>query len=644
MTDGAREKQPRRGSPGDRASEAGLADEPPRKKSRRGLSGRLLPGSLSGQLLARSLLILAALLVLIGFMQNWLMKDSLYRSKADSLMTQLMSMPVGWFIDSDNAGRLQQPDGGAGDGSGNGNAGTASGENDGTANGSANGANDGTANGSANGANGGTAGGNGDGGAGAANNADGGAAGNAAGDGTAVNDGGNRADGNGRGGARPGGGNNRGGPADGRVPSKDEPFLFSPGTSLAFVGTDGSFSDLSGAYSIPSPRLSQSEYAAILQKLVADRGRKQSKNYSLLTDANGTSQIVVYRLAGQPDQPNGLLQMGAETSQLTDVMTRQLLIFASLSVLALTAGLALYMPVLRRTLVPLSRMGEAVKGIDAGNLAQRLPEHQGQEEIDRLSVSFNGMLERLDASFRAEQETTEAMRRFVADASHELRTPLTSIHGFLEVLLRGAASANPEQLQTALRSMHGESKRINKLVEDLLTLAKLDRAPQLKLVEASLDGLVRSMEPQLGLLAIDRSVDFRLEDGIRLRCDEDKIKQVLLNLFQNAVQHTDPGVGSISVSLRADRRGGERGEDGSPGDSRAFAELTVRDNGTGIDPASLPHLFERFYRSDSSRARKYGGSGLGLAITQSIVESHGGKIAVTSTVGEGSMFTVRLPI
>ncbi|QHW32956.1 HAMP domain-containing protein [Paenibacillus rhizovicinus] len=539
--------------------------------SKRGTDGsRFLPRSLSGQLLARSLLILAGLLVLIGFMQSWLMKDSLYQSKADSLRSQLMTVPMGWFVDDGNA------DGMSGDQHSH--------------------------------------------------------QGNAA--------------------ANPGslGGNGNGG--EGRRPDRNAPFLFAPGTSLAYVGTDGSFTDLSGAYSVPSPQVAQAKYTEITNRLVADRGRTKKADYSLLKDSRGVQQIVIYRLAGPPDKPNGLLQMGAETSQLTDVMTRQLLIFASLSVLALTAGLALYMPALRRTLVPLSRMVEAVKGIDAGNLKQRLPELQGQQEIDRLSVGFNGMLERLEASFRAEQETTEAMRRFIADASHELRTPLTSIHGFLEVLLRGAAASNPEQLQTALRSMHGESKRINKLVEDLLTLARLDRAPQLKLAELSLDGLVRGMEPQLRMLAVDRSVTFQLTAGIRVQAEGDKLKQVLLNLFQNAVQHTEPGSGAITVSLMADSgsggnnggSGGSNGGSSGSGSRRAFAELAVSDNGIGIADDHLPRLFERFYRSDASRARKYGGSGLGLAITQSIVESHGGSITARSKLGEGSMFIVRLPI
>lgn len=186
--------------------------------------------------------------------------------------------------------------------------------------------------------------------------------------------------------------------------------------------------------------------------------------------------------------------MSVGTGPLRDVIVQQLLIFAALAVVALLAGLFLYLPALRKTLVPLSNMGEAAQRIDAGNLDVRFPVDQGQTEIDKLSHSFNGMLERLEVSFRSEREAKEQMRRFAADASHELRTPLTSIHGFLEVLLRGAAD-NKEQLYNALNSMHGESKRINKLVEDLLLLARMDWAPQLRVKELQLDGIIGKCSP-----------------------------------------------------------------------------------------------------------------------------------------------------
>jgi two-component system OmpR family sensor kinase len=272
-------------------------------------------------------------------------------------------------------------------------------------------------------------------------------------------------------------------------------------------------------------------------------------------------------------------------------------------------------------------MVRTVRRIDAGSLNERFPATQGQVEIDQLAHSFNGMLERLEASFEAEREAKEQMRRFIADASHELRTPLTSIHGFLEVLLRGAAN-NPEQLHRALKSMYGESERINKLVQDLLLLAKLDRSPTIRLEEGALDAVIRDMEPQLRLLAGERRVTFELEPNVNGRFDTDKMKQLVLNLFHNAVQHTDAAGGRIDILLR------------NSGDAM---ELVISDNGHGIPSEHLPHLFERFYRVDTSRVRKSGGAGLGLSISLSIVELHGGTIGVRSEEGRGTMFTVQLP-
>jgi two-component system OmpR family sensor kinase len=137
------------------------------------------------------------------------------------------------------------------------------------------------------------------------------------------------------------------------------------------------------------------------------------------------------------------------------------------------------------------------------------------------------------------------------------------------------------------------------------------------------------MEPQLTMLADGRTVDFDIREGLFGSFEVDKMKQVILNLFNNAVQHTDPISGSIKVSLVA---------------SGGYTEFSVQDNGSGINKESLPHIFDRFYRVDSSRTRQYGGAGLGLSITKSIVEAHGGRIEVESEVGRGTTFRVYLAL
>jgi two-component system OmpR family sensor kinase len=501
------------------------------KKSRLDAVKRFfVPRSLRYQLLNRSLLVLAALLLLIGILQYVIMKDFIYKNKAEALNAQVMSMPKDWFT----------------------------GEREGY--------------------------------------------------GSDI---------------VPNGGYNEQEP-DNRPPSKprDSPILYQPGLSLVVIELNGDVNVLSKDTDTSPPILSAEQYEQIRNELT----RRKQIYYKVVKDAEGTEQLAVYRLVGPPHK-DCLVQVSTDTDSLHQLLMTQLAIFTALSIAALAAGLAFYLPLLRRTLKPLSRVVKAAQRTDAGNLTERLPSTQGQEEIDRLSDAFNGMLGRLDASFEAERKTTEKMRRFVADASHELRTPLTSIHGFLEVLLRGAA-ANPDQLYRALNSMQLESKRINKLVEDLLALAKLDQDPQLYLSDTSLDKLLLEMEPQLHMLAGSRTVQLDLSRSVSGSYHADKLKQVILNLFLNAVQHTDSGAGVIKVTL---------------GVKDNQAKLTVSDNGTGIQSEHLPHLFERFYRSESSRTRKTGGAGLGLSITKSIVDAHMGTIDVKSKPGEGTTFRVLLP-
>ncbi|MDR6882798.1 ATP-binding protein [Bacillus sp. 3255] len=408
---------------------------------------------------------------------------------------------------------------------------------------------------------------------------------------------------------------------------KDPERIFISELSIALIDNQGNYKLISSPFAEPTPQLDQAEYLELMSK-------KMKLNHRIMKDASGNEQLVVFHQTGGerggPGGPGvqGLIQASASVAPIRDVLFQQLLTFVFLSLLAMVMGLLGFLPVLRRTLVPLSNMVDTVKQIDAGNLNERFPEHQGQVEMDQLAASFNGMLERLEISFEAEKEAKEQMRRFAADASHELRTPLTSIHGFLEVLLRGAYQ-QPDQLLKALKSMHGESVRIKKLVEDLLMLARLDRTPAFQKSEGVLDELLHEMEPQLRLLAGERTVTFSLAPQTRYAYDPDKIKQVVLNLFHNAIQHTHPLTGKVDLTLERTASG---------------VEIAVHDNGEGIASEHIPHLFDRFYRIDSSRARRSGGAGLGLSITHSIVELHGGTIEVSSVAGEGSTFKVLLPL
>lgn len=403
--------------------------------------------------------------------------------------------------------------------------------------------------------------------------------------------------------------------------------LENPNSTIAFIDANGQFYDMfydwDPDHNMVAPELPPAVYVNALSAPPAG----PNAHYLIAKDAHGNQDLIVLQTIGSPGQPFGLVQLSLNTKQLQDVLFRQLTIFIFLALGAFLTGLLTYIPVLRRTLTPLSDMVTAVSRISAGNLDEKFPTAKRQTEIAKLATSFNDMLERLHASFAAEQKSKEQMRQFVADASHELRTPLTSIHGFLEVLLRGA-SANPAQLKKSLNAMYGESERITKMVQDLLSLARLDREPSFDMKEEQLDKVFSEMEPQLRFLAGERQVVFHIQP-LRATFDRDRMKQVVLNLFQNAVQHTDPVSGQIKVGLTIDA---------------GLAKITVEDNGDGIPREHLGRLFERFYRVDASRSRRNGGVGLGLSITQAIVVQHGGTIQVDSEPGVGTRFDVYLPL
>ena len=180
------------------------------------------------------------------------------------------------------------------------------------------------------------------------------------------------------------------------------------------------------------------------------------------------------------------------------------------------------------------------------------------------------MFKRIEASFQKEQDIKEKMRRFVSDASHELRTPLTSIHGFVEVLLRGAAK-NEDQLNLALNSILMESERLTKLVNDLLILTKLEQQPVVEMKIENINDLIEEIHPQLQILCENRKLQLELKDNIKVNINRNQIKQVIFNLTQNAVLHTDKSKGIIRISTDVENLNDEN-----------FAVLKITDNGTGI--------------------------------------------------------------
>ena len=258
--------------------------------------------------------------------------------------------------------------------------------------------------------------------------------------------------------------------------------------------------------------------------------------------------------------------------------------------------------------------------VRAEDLSLRVPVPPAQDELQRLTITVNDLLARLEQLFGAQ-------RRFVADVSHELRTPLAAMQGNLEVLDRGAAR-DPELLAESLADMRREVARLIRMANDLLLLAQSESGVQILHEPVELDTLLLEVHRELRPLAGDVQLILGEEDQVVVMGDRDRLKQALLNLGINAVQHTPPG-GSVTLSLAR---------------TETQAVLRVDDTGVGIGPEHIAHVFERFYRADRARSRNRGGAGLGLPIVKWIVDAHGGHVHVASEQGAGSHFTIELPL
>jgi heavy metal sensor kinase len=273
-----------------------------------------------------------------------------------------------------------------------------------------------------------------------------------------------------------------------------------------------------------------------------------------------------------------------------------------------------------RVLRPIDQITDTVRRITARDLSQRLAV-DSPDEIGRLAGTFNDMIARLQASF-------ERQKRFTSDASHELRTPLTVMQADISLALRRPRSA-PEYQHT-LESAQEEVARLSHIVNDLLTLTRLDTdVAQVAHEPVALDDLLGTVVAGLRPLAAEKriAVTYTINAPVTIPGDVTRLKQLFVNLIDNALAYTPDG-GAIRVALVA---------------LPDLIEVTVSDTGIGIAPEHLPHIFERFYRADEARARNHEGTGLGLAIAQSSAQAHQGCIEVSSEVGQGSTFRVQLP-
>ncbi len=345
--------------------------------------------------------------------------------------------------------------------------------------------------------------------------------------------------------------------------------------------------------------------------------------YSQKVKLSGGKTLLVTTLNFQsPGNAAYVVESGAlldPVETMLDDVFLQLAWGLPLAVVAITLGGYL---LVRRALQPVEQITRTAERITQHNLSERLPVSHTGDELERLSLALNRMIGRLDEAF-------QNSKRFVADASHELRTPLTILRGELENL------AEDPQLDAESRdraaSLLEEVERLSKIVEQLFTISRLDAGEaQTDWSRLDLSELARTTAEQMSLLAEDKDIAIacNANQPVLVEGDRSRLKQIIVNLLDNAIKYT-PAKGAIQLRV---------------GKANGHAILEVADNGPGIPPEALPHVFERFYRVDQARSTNPESAGLGLSIVKSICLAHGAEVEAESTIGKGSRFRVKLPL
>jgi two-component system, OmpR family, sensor kinase len=336
---------------------------------------------------------------------------------------------------------------------------------------------------------------------------------------------------------------------------------------------------------------------------------------------------VHYRVLAEPtgDQPG--VTIAAVPMRDVDQTLHRLLVVEAIVIASILAALgALSWWLVRLGLRPLDRIAETAGAIAAGDLSQRVTPATKRTEVGRLGLALNAMLVQIEKAFAERQASEGRLRRFLADASHELRTPLASIRGYAELFRIGAAR-EPEKIEKAMRRIEDEATRMGNLVENLLTLARLDQLPELSRRPVDLTQLASDAADDARAAAPDRQVELDAAEGVTVLGDASQLRQVIGNLVRNALVHTPP---RTPIEVRV------AGADDQ-------ATLEVRDHGNGLPTDDTDALFERFWRADPGRERGAAGAGLGLSIVAAIVTAHGGHVTAQNTADGGASFVIALP-
>ncbi len=353
------------------------------------------------------------------------------------------------------------------------------------------------------------------------------------------------------------------------------------------------------------------------------------------TSPASTAGGPAYRVRASLLANGGIMFLALPLTSTDSTLHRLLLTEIAVTAAALIVALMLGWWLIRLSMRPLVEVEETAAAIGEGDLAARVPEpRRPSTEIGRLARVLNSMLGRIESAFRERDRTEEElrrseerMRRFLADASHELRTPLSAVSAYSELFERGAEE-HPEDLPRVLRGIRQETTRMGHLVNDLLLLANLDEGRPVEQESVELVLLAIGAIETHRAVGPEWPVTLMASEPVEVIGDAVRLRQVLDNLLANVRAYTPPGT-ATDVAV------GRTGEGG--------AEILIADHGPGLGEQGLRRAFERFYRTEESRARARGGAGLGLAIVRAIVQAHGGSVAATETAGGGATFRVVLP-
>lgn len=417
---------------------------------------------------------------------------------------------------------------------------------------------------------------------------------------------------------------------------------------------------------------------------------RSNVNHATLASANSPWRVLpmqwTERDSKGAEKIRGVMYIGLSLSDQIDTLNTLTRYCVVVGIAVLLLGGSLSTLIIQQTMTPLKRMEKTAAKIAAGDLSQRIPSAPENTEVGSLAASLNTMLTRIEVSFHEQEETTEKMKRFVSDASHELRTPLAAIHGYAELYkmqrdMPGALERADESIEHIERS----SQRMTVLVEDLLSLARLDEGRGIDVTgSVNLSSLVTDAVDDLHALDPNRTImrnrlalapgrdmshpaSLQLAEGgweaVTLSGDASRLRQVVTNIVGNIHRYTpadspaEVAIGTMPAAIdprqlsqmptteASMRRFIDAAEVGaSMQTGYRYAVLQFVDHGPGVPPESRSKIFERFYTADPSRARQKGGTGLGMAIAQSVVKAHHGFICATGTEGGGLTFTVILPI